>query len=297
MRSASAAERFIFTVSTGRCGDASLAHLLDLHVFDCYPAFETPHIHRLLPGALGRYEHSFRRRFIETHELLGRGKVLRAFDDGDDAFIDRIVTRRLRMIRREMARRRARVYFDVSKFFARGLHVGFRKAVGQFALVNLVRDPVQNMRSYLNRDKNFMLDNSAPDAANNILRLDLSSAAKGELYLWAWCEMNLRFEAMCQEAAVTEAVEIGTDDLNDRARMEAVFRKLGLAHRPFEPQPPLNTNVQNGFPATRVSAADIRIFERFRERVPNRLLDRITYLRSYDPWARNNLAASMSEVA
>jgi hypothetical protein len=149
MHGTSQSERFIFTVSTGRCGQASLANLLAIHAPYCYAAFEEPQVRPILPGPLRPIERHFRRRFVETHELLGRGRVLQAFDRGDQAFIDRIVARRLKLIRRTMERRRAHIYFDVSKFFARGLHAGFCKAIGRHALVNLVRDPVQNMRSYL----------------------------------------------------------------------------------------------------------------------------------------------------
>jgi hypothetical protein len=296
MHGTSQSERFIFTVSTGRCGQASLANLLAIHAPYCYAAFEEPQVRPILPGPLRPIERRFRRRFVETHELLGRGRVLHAFDRGDQEFIDRIVARRLKLIRRTMERRRAHVYFDVSKFFARGLHAGFCKAIGRHALVNLVRDPVQNMRSYLNRNKNFFLDNNSPAAASNILRLEGISHSKGELYLWAWFEMNLRFHAMKSRPEVSAAVEIRTERLGDAAYMSRAWGSLGLDCARFEPQPALNTNVQNGFVETHVSFDDVRTFERFAERVPRELRDRISYLRGYDPWRSNGLSSATDAV-
>jgi hypothetical protein len=290
MHGTSQSERFIFTVSTGRCGQASLTNLLAIHVPRCYAAFEEPQLRSVLPGPLRPIERHFRRRFVETHELLGRGRVLQAFERGDQDFIDRIVARRLKLILRTMERRRVDVYFDVSKFFARGLHAGFCKVIGRYALVNLVRDPVQNMRSYLNRNKNFFLDNNSPAAKSNILCLEGTSHSKGELYLWAWFEMNLRFHAMKGRPEVSAAVEIRTERLGDAAYMSGARNALGLDCARFEPQPALNTNVQNGFVETRVSFDDVRTFERFAERVPRELRDRISYLRNYDPWRRNGLS-------
>ena len=276
-------ERFIFTVATGRCGQSSLTELVERHVSGCYPAFEEPHVRPLLPPPFDTYERRFRRRFIETNELLGRGKVLTAFERGDHAYIDAIAEKRLRMIQNDMVRRGASIYFDISKFFARGLHHGFTRAVNRYALVNLVRDPLRNMRSFLNRDKNFTLDNNLPEAPSNLLRLSSANMVPGELYLWAWCELYLRFEAMRQSARVTHAVEIRTEHLEDPSRMNAAFDALGLRHSPVESRPPRNTNVQQGLPETRVDEHDIRLFERFVDRIPGGLRDRITYFSNYDP--------------
>jgi len=282
-------ERFIFTIATGRCGQSSLTELVENHVPDCYAAFEQPDIRPILPRALQPYERRFRRRFIETNELLGRGKVLAAFENGDHDYIDCIVDKRLRRIRREMARRNAGIYFDISKFFARGLHLAFTKAVGRYALVHLVRDPVRNMRSFLNRNKNFTLDNNRPEARSNVLRMSSAEMSAGEFYLWAWCELYLRYEAMCQSSALTHAVEIRTESLQDAAAMDAAFDRLGLVHSPVRPLPPANTNSSRGLLETRVGADDIRTFERFCDRMPVSLRDRINYFKTYDPWSFHRL--------
>jgi hypothetical protein len=277
-------ERFIFTVATGRCGQSSLTELVESHVPRCYAAFEEPDVRPFLPAPLDNYERLFRRRFVETHELLGRGKVLTAFERDDRAYIEGIASRRLRMIRKQMMRHGASIYFDISKYFARGLHVGFAGKVDRYALVNLVRDPVRNMRSFLNRNKTFTLDNSLPDAPSNLLRLSSGGMAPGEFYLWAWCELYLRFQDMRRSSQVTHAVEIRTEDLEDSARMSAAFDALGLNHSRIQSRPPRNMNRQQGLPETCVTEADIRLFEKFFDRIPASLRNRIAYLENYDPW-------------
>jgi hypothetical protein len=278
-----ASERFVFTVSTGRCGQASLTQLVRAHVHDCYAAFEEPSIKPVLPGRLEPLERRFRRKFFESDEMLGRGRTLNAYDAGDMDFIEKITIRRLADIRRKLADAGSHNYFDISKFFGRSLHAGFTETQDQYALVNLVRDPVANMRSYLNRNKTFALDNSLPDSDGNILQMESASMNKGELYLWSWFEMNLRFDALRQSKKVTHCVEIRTEHLSDADRMNSAFNVLELDHSPVVRQSPQNTNLERGYAATRLSTDDIEVFERFMARVPGELCRRIAYLDDYDP--------------
>ena len=50
-------------------------------------------------------------------------------------------------IRFDMDKNKANCYFDISKFYIRGLHVGFSKSKVLFFSF-LVRDPLQNMKSF-----------------------------------------------------------------------------------------------------------------------------------------------------
>jgi len=287
MRSLVIERRYIFTVTAGRSGQSSLAELLGNYVPTCLPAFEEPQIEYRLPPVLQTLERNVRRRFVETHELLGRGKVLTAFVAGDDAYIDRIARRRLAAIDRELLRQGKSIYFDISKFFSRGLHGGFARGLESIDLVRLVRDPVRNMRSFLNRNKRFSLDNNAPDAAVNEFRVLPSDFHTGEFYLWAWCEMYLRFERIAERYPVRRAVEIRTEQLIDPIAMIRAFNKLELPHLQVASRPPLNTNQSQGLPATRVSRADIELFERFLFRIPSDIRARIAYFADYDPWVAN----------
>lgn len=273
----------IFTVVAGRSGQATLTEILQRHVPGCFPAFEAPSLNLRLSGKLGQWEHRFRRRFVETHELLGRGKVLDAFERGDTEYLEKIARKRLRMIRRDLVRIGAHTYFDVSKFFARGLHVGFCRALPKIGLLRLVRDPVANMRSFLNRSKNFRLDNSLPDAQSNILRLDSRDMLPGELYLWAWCEIYMRFDRMIDGGGVACSAEIRTEQLNDPVHVETALRNLGLDFTPVIPVGHLNTNISLGFRETRIDDDAVATFERFMTRLPGGVLDQIPYLSGYSP--------------
>lgn len=272
-------DRYIFTVTAGRSGQSSLTRLLNTHVRDCYAAFEEPRAKVRMRGFPGDIERRIRRRFFETHELLGRGRVLTAYQAGDEAYLDRIVARRMAMIERPGVA----TYVDVSKYFARGLHDAFARATGSFGLIRLVRDPILNMRSFLNRNKDFSLDNSRPDAPRNELRLDPETMAPGEFYLWAWCEMYLRFDRLVEQYQIEQAVEIRTEDMNDAKAVARHFTGLGLDFTPPKVLPPQNTNCAQGRGETMPTAADMQTFGRFLDRLPAAMRDRIPYFNDYTP--------------
>lgn len=275
--------RYIFTATAGRSGQNYLSALLRRHVPGALVLFEEPQVRPILPRPLDSYERHFRRRFVETHELLGRGKVLDAFVAGDDAALDRMAARRLAWIERRVARAKAGIYIDVSKYFIRGLHRPIARAQPGLTLIRLVRDPIRNMRSFLNRKKNIYLDNNRPDAPVNQLQLDPSALSPGELYLWAWCEVYLRAQAMADSGSIAQLVEIRTEELTDLAAMARHLDALGLGHMPLTGGGPMNDNATQGFGATMVAEEDIATFERFLDRLPSGVAGRIAYFRGYDP--------------
>lgn len=289
--------RYIFTVTTGRSGQAALADVIARHVPDAYAAFEEPSVQPYLPRVCWGFERRFRRRFIETDELLGRGKVLRAYANGDDAYLARIAWRRQRRIIADMMRRRKSVYVDVSKFFARGLHRGWEQLLPEFSLIRLIRDPVSMLRSFLNRHKNFTLDNNLPDAQSNILRLDSRSWELGELYLWSWCELYLRCEQLIERGKVSCAVDMRTEDLDDPVRTAEAFAVLGLSHTPLVPARRMNTNVERGLGETCPAREDIVLFERFLNRIPPHIRSKIRYLDGYDPYRWRSSAVESERAA
>ncbi len=273
--------RYIATVTAGRSGQASLARLLNDSIPGCFAAFEFPDFTSALPGALGDVERHVRRRFFETHELLGRGKVLTAFDNGDDAYLERIAVRRLKRIRRLCDQKNAEVFVDVSKYFARGLHDALSRQLTNLSLILLIRDPLENMRSFLNREKNFRLDNSPPSALHNQLRLEEADFRPGEFYLWSWFEMALRFQSLMDRFAVETSVTIRTDDLMDAKRMEKHFSTLELPVGMIEISPPVNTNISRNLPATEVSDDDRRLLETFLPRVPTKIIEQVAQITGY----------------
>ena len=164
-------KRYIFTITTGRSGQETLTNLLERCVDDVYASFEAPTIDTIFKGKLSTIEHRIRRKYFETHELLGRGKVLKAYNDNDVSFINNIALKRVRLIDKQLDNKNKSIYIDVSKYFARGLHVGFCNILPKISIINLVRDPLMNMKSFINREKDFTLDNNLPDSPSNILQI------------------------------------------------------------------------------------------------------------------------------
>jgi hypothetical protein len=275
--------RYIFTVVAGRSGQASLTDIFRRHVPNCYPAFEEPQVHPVLRGRLGNYERRFRRKYIQSNELLGRGKVLAAYEDGNTEYLEKIAAKRIESIHKAMGKAGSSLYVDVSKFFARGLHRGFLEILPEISLIWLVRDPIANMRSCLNRNKDFFLDNSAPESESNLLRLDSTDMEKGELYLWIWCELYLRYEQMVACGKVARHVRIRTERLDDSAYMEETFERLGVEHSAIEKGPRLNTNASQGLGETRATEEDRATFDRFISRLPRDKRRQLTYFDDYEP--------------
>lgn len=275
--------RYIFTATAGRSGQNYLSALLRRHIPGALVLFEEPQVRPILPRPLVSFERRFRRRFVETHELLGRGKVLEAFVRGDENALRKMAERRLDWIERQISRAKADIYIDVSKYFVRGLHLPITRAIPEISMIRLVRDPICNMRSFLNRGKNIYLDNNRPDAPANQLRLDPSDLSPGELYLWAWCEVYLRAQALVDEGRVARLVEIRTEELANLDVMARRLQALGLTPTSLSIGGPMNDNVSQGFGATVVSTEDIATFERFVGRLPAPTLARIDYFHDYDP--------------
>ena len=108
--------RYIFTVTAGRSGRASLTGLPARHVPGCHAAFEEPSPRLHLPGALGDLERHFRRRFVETHEWIdtapamntnaGQGFAATRVDGADIALLERFLARLPAAMRRRLR------YFD-----------------------------------------------------------------------------------------------------------------------------------------------------------------------------------------
>ena len=202
---------YIFTITTGRSGQSSLHSILKLYSKNCYSAFEAPDIKLFFPRALGDIEKIIRRKFFETNELLGRGKVLKAYENKDYQYIEKIASMRLKNIRKKARKFKANTYFDVSKFYVRGLYLGFNKLLENITLVFLVRDPLLNMKSFFNRNKNFYLDNNKPEKYINLLRMNSNNMNIQELYFWAWAETYLRYKKIAKFKKVKNFIRIKND--------------------------------------------------------------------------------------
>ena len=260
---------YIFTVTTGRSGQETLYKTIKKYTLACFCEFEPPNINPILPSFLGEIEKKIRRKFLEKNELLGRGKVITAFENGEVNYIKNIASRRLKSINTNLAKANANYYFDISKFYARGLHLGFNELIGSYSLVFLVRDPLLNMRSFINRNKIFELDNSLPSAKSNILIMNEKNFSKEEYYLWSWSEIFLRFKEMEKSKQVKKSLVFKTEDLDSPRKIELLLSDLGIQYMNIEEVKKVNTNVCAGNKKTIVKKKDLGILKNFILKVPD----------------------------
>lgn len=260
-------KNYIFTVTNGRSGQATLNKYIKLYAKNCLSAFEEPNIYPVLPGILGNIEKNIRRRYFATNELLGRGKVLKAYQEQNLEYIKSIAKIRLKRIVKDASNANASTYFDISKFYVRGLYKGFNSILDNIHLVFLVRDPLLNMKSYINRNKNFFLDNSHPSSKNNILKMK-GELIKEELYLWSWCETFLRYIKISKNSKVKKKVIIKTSDLEKKENVEKLFNLLDIDFSPLKKVEKINTNLEAGNIKTNIEKKDIIILKNFIKKVP-----------------------------
>tara|TARA_B100001996_G_scaffold315703_1_gene258599 strand:+ start:6937 stop:7800 length:864 start_codon:yes stop_codon:yes gene_type:complete len=284
-------KRYIFTVTTGRSGQAKLFEIINHNFPNVLVTFEHPQVNTYFKGFLGTLERKFRRNFVETHELLGRGRVIKSFGDEKMSFINRIAKKRLKEINRNLIKQNKEVYVDISKHYIRGLHEGFKTNLDKFSIIFLVRDPIENMKSFLNRNKNFNLDNGKVDANSNIFKLENKNLEKGELYLWAWFEYYLRYLKILEDKKIDKSILIETSKLNDKSYLKSKLEMLDLKSEKltFDDDTAKSSNLEQGYEKTKVTNDDIKIYKKFIKKVPNNILEKIKFLNGYDPSKIHNL--------
>ena len=272
-------KNIIFTVTTGRAGQETLHNILQEYSLDCLSEFEAPNFKPRLPFFFGNIERKIRRQFFETDELLGRGKVLVAYAKGDYEYIEKVAKKRLKLILYKMEKEKIVNYFDISKFYIRGLYKGFNNIINSYSLVFLVRDPLLNMKSFHNRNKNFFLDNSSPIEKCNLLRIKLSDLSKKELYFWAWSEIFLRYRKLSQSKKVLKNIIFRTEDLNNSTKVENLLKYLGIKFKPIKKIKKINTNYSSGFLNTKVNREDLMLLEHFIDKLPSKEIELIKELK------------------
>ena len=265
----------VFVVSPGRSGQSSFAKILEQAFPESYVGFEEPQIKYFLPRQFAYFERSFRRKFLETDELLGRGRVLKAFEKDDKKKLRSFGLAKHNWIMNKMRQKNVALGFEVNKHFLHGLHIGMAELKEvNFKMIQLVRDPIENMRSFLNRNKNFLLDNSSPGCQHNELILDPKKLSKGQHYLHAWCECYLRAEKFCAEQNI-ELLSIYTRDLQSPDIVRALFQQMGLPFHSVSNYEKTNTNQSKGFTKTVVESSDLEEADLFWKMVPRKVKVRI----------------------
>ena len=261
----------ILVVSPGRSGQASFSSVLEQAFPSAYVAFEEPQIDYILPKKLSFLERKFRRKFLETDELLGRGKVLKAFENSDFKKLQTYGDAKVDWLLRKMHQKNANVAFEVNKHLLHGLHIGMQNTPNiEFKMIELVRNPLNNMRSFLNRNKNFYLDNSPPDCVNNELIISREGLTKGQLYLHAWCECYLRARRFCKHKGI-ELLSIRSSDLENPKIVRNLLEKLSIPISRLENFDKINTNSVLGYGKTVVTKKDVSDAELFWRKIPNEI--------------------------
>ena len=118
-------KHFIFTITNGRSGQETLYNIIKSNSINCLTNFEHPNFKPYFSNILGDIERKIRRKFLQTNELLGRGKVLKAFEKNNIDYIEKIAKVKLNLFEKEAEKHKVDIYFDISKYFIRGLHLGF----------------------------------------------------------------------------------------------------------------------------------------------------------------------------
>jgi len=271
---------YIFTATAGRSGQRTLHDILVNYSNDCISEFESPTLfNNFFSGKLQILERKFRRKFLDTNELLGRGNTLRAYEKENFKYINKIVNKKLNKIKKQLKKNNSSIYFDISKFYVRSLYLGFDNLLDNYSVVLLVRDPIYNMRSFLNRKKNFFLDNSSPSQNSNLLTMDTEDWDKGEFYLWSWVETILRYNKIKSFNKVKNSLIIKSEDLEDREKVSLYLEKLGVSYQKIKIIKKLNTNLSKGFGNTEINEEDYYTLKTFVSRLSPKTIDRLGSLK------------------
>jgi len=270
--------RYIFTITAGRSGQVSLTEVINRAAINCHAEVEYPEIKPFFKGVLTKYEYKLRRKFIETNELLGRGDVLTSFVKNDISYLADIAKKKKTLIDTLLGDE-SRAYFDVGKHFSRGLHLGFDQILESYSLVLLVRDPMENILSFIRRNKNFYLDNNHPSDPVNCYVYIKDSYTPVELYAWIWVETYLRFLSMIKSDKVISYHVLHTQDLDKRAKIMELFEVLGIKGD-FHDFQAIRMNTSNTHDAQLTNDEKKQFFS-FVSNLPVQILNEIPIIKKY----------------
>ncbi|MBF0187275.1 MAG: hypothetical protein HQL50_05050 [Magnetococcales bacterium] len=274
--------QYLYTACTGRCGQSSLAAYINTFGKRCFAEVEPPELVYKSHWPLGNWIGLIQRKWILTHELLGRGKALTWYDEDKDALLDRLAQRRHRRVQRLLKSHDADYYIELSKFFIRSYCDATHRIVPDMGALLLYRNPLKNARSFVNRKKNFSLDGVMPFFKKACFPIDIDRLSKYQLYLWQWVEIDLRYQRFVEENRIERHSRFRTEDLNDIAQVSDLFDQLGIERTgEITPLQPRNTNLSQGRKATAVLPEDHDAFLQFLEMIPSDIMGRIPHILDY----------------
>ena len=284
-------ENYIYTACTGRCGQHSLGDFINRFALNTLAEVEPPQLLYPNNAPFGNYLRNFQRKWIFTDEMLGRGKALQWYRDGDRDSLARLSRLRLDRVERLCTKQKTQTYFEISKFFIRTYFEATQEIKPEIGILLLKRDPMNNAKSFFNRHKDFRLDNQLPHEKNVILQMEGKNLSLYQLYLWQWCEIELRSMRFIKSRKISRYYELYNSDLNDPVQIFNMLDFFAVEHQSRDvmcsPRP-VNTNKDNGFDPTVLTTEDFIDFEIFLDMLPIKFRDELS---SLDYWYRKYKAA------
>ncbi len=270
----------IFTACTGRCGQNSLAEYFNRFGKNCFAEVEPPDLIYKQEWIFGNLVRIIQRKWIVTHEDLGRGKALLWYDNDKNERLEKLAKKRLKRI----LKFRCEHYIELSKFFIRSYCDAIYNLRKDIGVIKLYRNPLKNAPSFVNRNKKFSLDGVMPFFKKTCFKTDMEKLTKYQLYLWQWVEIDLRYQRFIEENNIEKHYEIKTEDLNEPTEVDQLFNYFDIELKTdIKPISPKNTNVSQGKPETVVRSQDIDEFYRFLEMMPADIMKKVSHIKDYCP--------------
>ena len=284
-------ENSIYTVCTGRCGQHSLGDFVNRFALNTLVEVEPPRLLYPNNAPFGNYLRDFQRKWIFTDEMLGRGKALQWYRDGDRDSLTRLSKLRLDRVERLFSKQKTQTYFEISKFLIRTYFEATQEIKPDIGILILKRDPMNNAKSFVNRRKDFRLDNQLPHEKNVILQMQGKKLSLYQLYLWQWSEIELRTRRFIKSRKISRYYELYNSDLNDPIKICDMLDFFAVEHQSRDVMRslrPINTNKDNGFDPTVLTTKDFMDFENFLDMIPPKFRYE---LGSLDDWYRKYKSA------
>jgi len=270
----------IFVACTGRCGASNLTDYFNIYGKNCYAELEPPNLIYKNKWPLGNIARNIQRKWIVTHEELGRGKALLWYDNDENEKLEKLARKRLKKINKLKCKH----YVELSKFFIRSYCDAIYRLQNDIGVLMLYRNPLRNARSFVNRNKNFSLDGVMPFFKKACFKIDINKLTKYQLYLWQWVEIDLRFQRYIKNNNIENHYRLKTEDLDDPTNIEKLFELFGITFdSPIRLVKPKNTNVAQGRSPTVVSSNDIEEFYQFLEMIPEGIMRKVKHIKEYCP--------------
>lgn len=242
----------IFTACTGRCGQATLVDYFNTFAHSTVAEFEPPQVKSNHYPWIGNIIRDFQRRFIYTDTMLGRGVALKWYKNSDWMKLRCLAKKRLARVNKKF---QCDHYVEVSKFFIRTYYEATYRINPDIGVIYLHRDPCATAKSFMNRQKDFGLDNPMPWFRNVAIPLG-NLLTKYQMYLWLCLEVEKRYWQFISRCNIKKHYEIRTEDLDNPKAIEDLFDYFGIQYAPVQTLIHSNTNAEKGFSETVVTEGD-----------------------------------------